>query len=55
MTVALALQGAWLMIPEDLRQSVGANVQTALTAVLLLCGIAGRLVSQQPTNGEKDQ
>lgn len=46
MTLALAVQGAWLAVPDDLRALVPAWAGYAVTAVLLVAGIAGRLINQ---------
>jgi len=46
MTAALALQGAWAALPDDMRSSVPANVVQWATFVLLALGIGGRLVKQ---------
>lgn len=48
MTLALALQGAWLTVPDDLRQVMPAWGSYAVTIVLLLGGLIGRLVEQAP-------
>lgn len=48
MTAALAVQGAWFAIPDDLRAGIPDAWGQAVTAVLLVLGIAGRLVAQQP-------
>lgn len=49
MTLAGALQGAWLYIPEDLKANVPHNLVNGITLVLLVAGIAGRLVKQDAT------
>lgn len=46
MTAAAALQGGWLMLPEDLRASVPDNAVKAVTVAILALGIIGRLVKQ---------
>lgn len=46
MTLAGALQGAWVFIPEDMRDSVPKNIVHWLTLSLLVLGIIGRLVKQ---------
>ena len=43
---AAALQGAWLMLPPDMAATVPAWLVQAMTAVLLVSGIVGRLVDQ---------
>lgn len=46
MVVAASIQGAWVYIPEDLRQQVPNGVISSVTIALLALGIAGRLVKQ---------
>lgn len=46
MAVAAAIQGAWVYIPEDLRQNVPHGFVTGITIGLLALGIIGRLVQQ---------
>ena len=48
MTAALAVQGAWLFIPEDMKSSIPPNIVQAVTLALLAFGIVGRLVKQEP-------
>lgn len=49
MTLAGALQGAWLYIPEDLKANIPAHLVNGLTILLLIAGIVGRLVKQDAT------
>lgn len=46
MTLAGALQGAWLALPPDLTQHVPAGAVHGVTLTLLVAGIVGRLVQQ---------
>lgn len=46
MAWALAIQGAWATVPEDMKASVPAGLVHWLTIGLLALGIAGRLVKQ---------
>lgn len=46
MAAALAIQGAWLAIPQDMQQFLHPEVTHAITAILLALGIVGRLVKQ---------
>ena len=46
MTLAGAIQGAWLFIPEDMKASIPATVVQWVTLALLGLGVAGRLVKQ---------
>lgn len=48
MTLAGALQGAWMYVPEDMKVTVPKNVVHWITLALLLAGVFGRLV-KQPT------
>jgi hypothetical protein len=47
---AMALQGAvagaWLAVPDDMRQSVPSEWLAACAVVLTLLGVAGRLIDQ---------
>lgn len=46
MAWALAIQGAWQAIPDDMKASIPAGLVHWLTMGLLVLGIAGRLVKQ---------
>ena len=46
MTLAGALQGTWVTIPEDLKSSVPTNLVHYITLALVIAGIVGRLVKQ---------
>jgi protein-S-isoprenylcysteine O-methyltransferase Ste14 len=48
MTAALAVQGAWAMLPADMRASVPPDYVQWITFALLGLGIVGRLVKQEP-------
>jgi protein-S-isoprenylcysteine O-methyltransferase Ste14 len=48
MAAALSLQGAWAVIPDELKASIPAEYVQGLTLVLLVLGIVGRLVKQEP-------
>ena len=47
MTLAGAIQGTWVIMPEDLKSQVPANAVYYVTMALLAFGIAGRLVKQK--------
>jgi hypothetical protein len=47
MALALAIQGAWEMVPDDMKAGIPPKLVTAVTVGLLLLGIAGRLVKQK--------
>lgn len=51
MTLALAVQAAWLAVPEDLRAMVPGWSAAGLTAALMVLGVAGRLVEQPGCHG----
>lgn len=46
MVIAGALQGAWMFIPEDMKSSISPGIVQGVTIVLLVLGVAGRLVDQ---------
>jgi hypothetical protein len=46
MTLAGAIQGSWLFIPEDMKASIPSTVVQWVTLALLGLGVAGRLVQQ---------
>ena len=46
MGVAVALQGAWVFIPDDLKSRVGDDTAAWITGALLVLGMIGRLVKQ---------
>jgi hypothetical protein len=47
MALALALQGAWEILPEELKSGVPPRAVTFITLSLLVLGILGRLVKQE--------
>ena len=46
MVVAGVIQGAWIIIPDDLRASLPHGLVSGITIALLMLGVAGRLVAQ---------
>jgi hypothetical protein len=46
MVLAGAIQGAWLYIPEDMKQSLPPHLVTGVTIALLFIGVGGRLTKQ---------
>lgn len=46
MTLAIALQGTWALLDPDMRAQVPKGVVAGITIILLVAGIAGRLVAQ---------
>ncbi|MGO1003290.1 DUF7940 domain-containing protein [Lysobacter sp. CA196] len=51
MTLAIALQGVWLNLPDDLRVHVPDRIAASVTASLLLLGLIGRLFQQRGPDG----
>lgn len=47
MALALAIQGAWEVIPADMKASIPPQYVSYLTAGLLVFGIVGRVVKQK--------
>lgn len=47
MILATALQGAWLYIPEDLKERVPEPAVHIITIGLLVAGVVGRLIKQK--------
>jgi hypothetical protein len=48
MALAAALQGAWIFVPDDMRATLPHGAVAAITIVLLVAGVGGRLVAQPP-------
>ena len=46
MTIALALQAAWLALPPNLIGHVSAEHKTIITIALLIFGTVGRVIDQ---------
>ena len=46
MTIATALQGAWLGVPDDMKAGISPNIVNGACMALLVLGIVGRLVKQ---------
>ena len=46
MVVATAIQGTWVLVPEDLKTSIPPTVVQWITMCLLAFGIVGRLIAQ---------
>jgi hypothetical protein len=54
MALAVAIQGAWMFIPEDMKESLPKDLVGYATMALLVLGVAGRLVNQDAgTNNSK--
>lgn len=52
MTVAGAIQGAWVYLPDDMRESVDPQLMHCITLALLVLGVVGRLVKQEKVSGQ---
>lgn len=48
MAWALAIQGAWELAPDDLKAGMPPKLVTVVTVSLLVLGIVGRMVKQEP-------
>lgn len=46
MVIATAIQGTWIYIPDDMRAQVPHNIVHLLTILMLVLGLAGRLIQQ---------
>lgn len=49
MALATAIQGTWVLVPEDMKTSIPPTVVQWTTMGLLVFGIFGRLVDQPKT------
>jgi len=47
MGAAVALQGAWVFIPDDLKARAGDDLANWVTGALLVLGMIGRMVKQR--------
>ena len=52
--LAVAVIGAWQVIPDDIRAVVPSWASGGLLALLLALGIAGRLIDQPSVKGPND-
>lgn len=46
MTLALAIQGAWAGVPDELKANIPPKLVLWITVGLLVAGIVGRMVDQ---------
>ena len=46
MAAATAIQGTWVLIPEDMKSTIAPGIVQWITMGLLVFGIFGRLVDQ---------
>jgi hypothetical protein len=49
MALAAAISGAWPVVPDDLKAMLPPHLVHIVAVVLLVAGIAGRLVDQPKT------
>ena len=54
MFVAAAIQGSWVFVPQDMRDSIPQNLLQWATVTLLALGVAGRLVKQEESKNESE-
>lgn len=54
MVLAGAIQGAWAALPAEMQSTVSDDWLRAATVVLMVLGIAGRLVVQDAISGGGD-
>lgn len=54
MVLASAIQGAWALMPDDLKAALPPQLVPIVSVALLLAGVAGRLVVQQKVSGPED-
>lgn len=47
MAASVAVQAAWVALPDDLKQHLPQKLVAALSLGFLLVGIAGRLIRQE--------
>jgi len=55
MTLAIALQGVWLNLPDDLRVHLPDRVAMYVSAGVLILGLFGRLFQQRGADGTPDR
>jgi hypothetical protein len=48
MVWAIAIQGAWEFVPDDMKAGLSPKLVSGLTVGLLVLGLIGRLVKQEP-------
>lgn len=55
MVLAVAIQGAWLQIPDDMKASIPPHLVQYCTIALLVFGVAGRLIKQDKETEDDKQ
>lgn len=53
MVLAAVTQSVWTSLPEDMKDDIPHHTVAGLTIALLVIGIMGRLVKQEPKKGKK--
>jgi len=51
MTLAIAVQGAWMWLPPDLKATLPQQVVSGVSLGLLVLGVIGRFVKQEKKDG----
>lgn len=52
MSAGLAIQGAWMFIPEDMKDSLPKSLVSVVTITLLFLGVAARItIPREDKNG----
>lgn len=54
MVLATSVQGAWAVLPREMLDSIPSRWVKAITILLLVLGIIGRLVVQPKLRGKDD-
>lgn len=52
MALAIALQGVWINLPDDLRAHIPDKIALSVTAGILVLGLIGRVFQQRGADGE---
>jgi hypothetical protein len=51
MTLAIAVQGAWMWLPPDLKSTLPQEIVSGISIGLLVLGVIGRFVKQEKKDG----
>lgn len=55
MALAIAVQGTWMFIPDDLKSSAPHWVAPTITVVLLILGLGGRVTQSGVSSADTDK
>jgi hypothetical protein len=55
MVVSVAFQGAWMSIPDEWKATLPKQFIHIATIILLVMGITGRLIKQNPPERNDDE